>query len=219
MKKITKACKQCNTEFYGYEYANLKRTFCSKSCRAIFYNHLRAKNKEERECPVCHNLFDVTTVRTKYCSIKCREIGRRKPKPIYIPKPPRIKQCGVCGKSFQVYTNAKFCADCRETEKLKNARAYWKTEKYKEAHKRLAREWQKNNPLKDKASRLAKCHPDRLNILFECLCEATGKHHHHFDYSKPYDVILLCDHCHAAEHARLRRLLKPKEELTFSQAI
>jgi hypothetical protein len=59
---------------------------------------------------------------------------------------------------------------------------------------------------KYKVSVLAKTHPERLNILYECKCIAIGKHRHHFNYKKPYDVILLCDICHIAEHNRLRSL-------------
>lgn len=97
----TKTCKQCGKEFKTY--ACYKRVFCSKSCSASFRNHLRTKEKENRECPICHNLFTVTPVRTKYCSIKCRGIGRRKPeseKKVYIPIPQKIKYCGICGTGF-----------------------------------------------------------------------------------------------------------------------
>lgn len=47
------------------------------------------------------------------------------------------------------------------------------------------------------------------NILYECSCPYTDgmqKIMHHFDYSKPYDVILLCSACHTVEHNRLKML-------------
>lgn len=203
----TATCKQCNQNFQHYE--SKTRIFCSESCRCAFYNHLRAKEKEKKECHFCHNLFVPWTDKTKYCSQECKGLARRKPeseRKVYSPFPPRIKQCGVCGISFVAQTNAKFCLTCRETEKLKNARVHWKTEKYKEAHRRIAREWQKSNPEKQKAQSLVKSHPERLKIIYECCCVTSTKHHHHPDYSKPYDVLKLCNKCHAAEHARLRSL-------------
>lgn len=204
---ILKQCKQCGKDFESYESLNKK--FCSVSCRCTFLNKSRRIEREKRECPTCHNLFEVTKFRTKYCSTKCSGIARRKPaseKPQYIPKPPKTKNCLVCGNEFTFIHHAKFCPACREGEKLKKARAYWHTEKYKEAHRRKAREWQKSNPLKTKAQYFAKKYPGQLNILYECPCSAPGKHRHHFDYTKPFDVIILCDSCHAAEHKRLRSL-------------
>jgi hypothetical protein len=207
-KKIKNECPYCKQEFYAY--ACYKPKFCSHSCRSSFYNKLRTKEKEKKECPVCHDLFEVTPVRTKYCSIKCRGLARRKPeseKKQYIPKEPKIKLCAVCGAEFlQTRGNVKYCLTCRKTEALKNARAYWQTEKYKEAHRRKAREWQKSNPLKTKAQYLAKKYSDQLNIIYDCPHQVEGKHRHHFDYSRPFDVLILCDSCHAAEHARLRSL-------------
>ena len=42
--------------------------------------------------------------------------------------------------------------------------------------------------------------PEKVNILRECSCEARRKVKHHPDYSKPYDVDLLCFSCHYFEH-------------------
>lgn len=145
----------------------------------------------------------------KFCSRECYGISRRKPeseKIHYIPKQRKTKKCLVCGTEFTFTSYAKYCPACREGVRLKQARAYWHTEKCKEAHRRKAREWQKSNPLKTKAQYFAKTYPGQLNILYECPCSAQGKHRHHFDYTKPFDVIILCDSCHAAEHKRLRSL-------------
>lgn len=205
---ISKNCEYCGKEFK--RYALPVRRFCSKSCSASFTNILRKKVQEPRECPVCHSLFIVTDQRRKHCSNACRHIGHRKVATkiwSYIPKPLTVKICGVCGNPFPAKRAAKFCLDCRETKRLEYARRTWNTEAYKEAHRRLAKEWQRSNPEKCKASSLVKSHPERLNILYECPCEATGKHHHHPDYSKTYDVILLCDRCHVIEHKRLRSLI------------
>ena len=47
-------------------------------------------------------------------------------------------------------------------------------------------------------------HREKFKILYECQCITNKKEHHHFDYTKPCEVILLCRACHAAEHVRLR---------------
>lgn len=206
--KITKKCKYCGKEFDSYFCQ--KRSFCSIPCRCRFLNESRRKEKEKKECLVCHKLFEVTKVRTKYCSNQCKGFARRKPeleRKQYIPKEPRIKQCAVCGADFIAHKAAKFCLSCRETERLKNARASWKTEKYRVAHLRAALAWQKNNPEKVKAQSLIKSHPERINIIYECSCLVESKEHHHPDYSKPYDVLKLCNECHEKEHARLRSLI------------
>ena len=47
---------------------------------------------------------------------------------------------------------------------------------------------------------------DKVNVLYECACKGGKKINHHFDYSRPFDVIRLCHKCHQKEHSRLRRL-------------
>lgn len=205
---ITKTCQHCGKEFQSY--ASNHRLYCSHRCAQTANNSARSKEKEQRECPVCNNLFDVTIYRTKYCSRKCSGIGRRKPeseKFIYIPKLPKVTHCAVCGKEIiSLRKPAKYCPVCREARASFKQHQYQQAEKYKEAHRRRARQWQESNKEKYKAAQLVASHPDRINILYECSCEATEKHHHHYNYSKIYDVVLLCDACHAAEHKRLRSL-------------
>lgn len=61
-------------------------------------------------------------------------------------------------------------------------------------------------PEKIRAQSLCNAHPDRVNIVNECLCTHERKHRHHFDYSRPYDIVLLCPHCHAQEHKNRKRV-------------
>ena len=45
------------------------------------------------------------------------------------------------------------------------------------------------------------------------ICKKTKKiHGHHFDYSKPLDVIWLCDHHHIVVHEIIRHLFKDRKE-------
>lgn len=202
-QKLTKKCGYCGKEFQTYPCNDFN--FCSRSCSNKSRGYV-----QQKECPACGSIFFPKPQSKKYCSRKCYGLSRstapRAEKQIYIPAPPRIKQCGICGASFIAKTAAKFCEVCREPERLRKVRETWKTEKYKEAHRRAARAWQKNNASKYHAATLVKSHPERINIIYECSCPAPSKHHHHHDYSKPYDVLKLCDKCHMAEHARLRAL-------------
>lgn len=197
-----RTCEHCGKEFKTYSRT---ARFCSRSCKAKNQNEQRGCASSEKVCPVCGKSFRAKNTNNIRCSRECYASTRRSaiPKPKPEPKPPRIKVCGVCGAAFVAKTSAKFCQSCREPVRLQKAREYWKTEAYKEAHRRVAVRWQKSNPEKYKAQSLAKSHPGKLSILYECPCVAETKHYHHPDYTKPFDVLKLCPKCHAAEHSRL----------------
>ena len=66
--------------------------------------------------------------------------------------------------------------------------------------------WQRNHPDKSKAQSLCKSNPEKVIVLYECSCESNNKkHNHHFDYSRAFEVINLCEKCHIIEHLRLRK--------------
>lgn len=44
-----------------------------------------------------------------------------------------------------------------------------------------------------------------LNIIYECPCKTTKKIHHHYNYDRPLEVMLLCHSCHGKEHSRLSK--------------
>jgi pterin-4a-carbinolamine dehydratase len=119
-----------------------------------------------------------------------------------------MKTCALCGAEFVKNKAQKFCASCRESNARMKMREYWKAENYKLAHRKTALKWQKTHKEKVRAQSIAKANPHLLNILFECACESTKKVNHHPDYSRPYDVIRLCEKCHREEHARLRAIQK-----------
>jgi len=110
---------------------------------------------------------------------------------------PHKRYCILCG-CLITNKNQKFCSACKSNRHLKVNPII---------NRRTSILWQSNNPEKVKASNLAKAHPERLLVLYECPHETNGrqKHDHHFDYTKPYEVIRLCPACHSAEHARIRR--------------
>lgn len=47
-------------------------------------------------------------------------------------------------------------------------------------------------------------HREKAQIVYECPCTTDGqKHMHHYDYSKPLSVWLLCRSCHMSLHAAI----------------
>ena len=51
-----------------------------------------------------------------------------------------------------------------------------------------------------KARNLVYKFPHKIKILSECACENVVKIKHHPDYSKPFEVELLCNSCHRRRH-------------------
>lgn len=45
------------------------------------------------------------------------------------------------------------------------------------------------------------CKSER-KVIYECCCKVPHKVNHHYDYSRPREVIRLCYKCHKREHVR-----------------
>lgn len=45
---------------------------------------------------------------------------------------------------------------------------------------------------------------NKVHILYECPCSNPKKQRHHYNYSRPTEVLLLCPSCHRKEHSRLK---------------
>lgn len=230
MKELRK-CKECGKDFLEYTYST--RVNCSKECQGIAAARRRTKKRETRTCVICGKAFEIIPSRKdQCCSRECSDKKRsltcaaRPPKP---PREPKVRHCITCGADIINRGGAKWCKSCQKSGRREAARTYYKTQQYKEAHRRialdqmdnLAREWQKRNPAKMVASRLARHYPELLQILYECPCEinGNGKHHHHFDYARPYEVIKLCDSCHMKEEKRLRDLAAQAASNTHAESV
>ena len=50
-----------------------------------------------------------------------------------------------------------------------------------------------------KAHQLTARHPELINVIYECE-HGGNKIKHHFSYTLPYSVMLLCYKCHVQEH-------------------
>jgi hypothetical protein len=101
-------------------------------------------------------------------------------------------------------------------EYLKHQREQRRNPEYREKQRLWAREWRRNNPEKyHKGSELAKRwqhnniekhraqeYARKVPISSNCFkCGSTTQlERHHPDYSKPLEIVTLCDSCHKREH-------------------
>ena len=181
------------------------------------------QRSETRTCVICGKAFEIIPSRKDQCCSRSAQIKRSLTCAARPPKPPREPKSGTASPAADIINRggAKWCKSCQKSGRREAARTYYKTQQYKEAHRRLAREWQKRNPAKMVASRLARHYPELLQILYECPCETNGngKHHHHFDYARPYEVIKLCDSCHMKEEKRLRDLAAQAASNTHAESV
>ena len=98
-------------------------------------------------------------------------------------------------KSTPYLVSNKYCASCKAKKQQHNPNP--------KIHSLHARNWQKNNKEKTRCSELAKYYSYKVRIIYECPCDNGKKHWHHFDYSRPFEVLALCPTCHKIEHKRL----------------
>ena len=114
---------------------------------------------------------------------------------------PRLKHLFKLCEIFKISLSDLLAGDIGLSQEEKKDISY---QKEKISRQRI---WQKKNPKKVRASQLARSNGHLVEILYECRCDYDGtKHMHHFDHNRPFEFILLCPTCHAAEDKRLRSL-------------
>jgi predicted nucleic acid-binding Zn ribbon protein len=158
-----------------------------------------------RFCNTCGKELDDKTGKRKYCNAECYHESHR------------VKRtCVLCGKGL-TFTQKKYCSNtCRNIGHRLEHRAHQREISPEEAQKirenrkiklvARAIKWQKENKGKVYAAQVALQNKELVTIIYECHCDHPKKQNHHFDYTRPLEVIKLCPSCHAAEHARLRLL-------------
>jgi hypothetical protein len=97
--------------------------------------------------------------------------------------------CVACGKLITGKRRRTFCS--RECGIM----GYPRTEEQKFQLLALAKQRKVDDPID-------------MKILYECKCKSKHKENHHFDYSRPTEVIRLCSSCHKIEHRRRLPLMK-----------
>ena len=105
------------------------------------------------------------------------------------------KTCVVCGENIPLCmmksrTGGLFLSPCQQIA-CPTCNPY-DPRKDKRGYERRAREMANQNP-------------HLVNVIYECQCEDPVKLKHHFDYSQPFNVLLLCKRCHYEEHKRRRK--------------
>lgn len=135
------------------------------------------------------------------------------------------KQCFKCGRTLEIeefYPHKRSkdghlnkCIECTKQDVLEyRKKNYKKVLEYEK--KRSKTQKRKDNRQKYQTLYRNK-HPDRVGIYLKvkraiasgeiikpkvcCICGATKKlEAHHYDYTKPLEVIFVCSHCHKVIH-------------------
>lgn len=134
---------------------------------------------------------------------------------------PQSKRCGRCKeiKSLDDFNYSKkdkygrqsWCRVCQHIGQKQWRKEYYQKVKHSEHYKKVsykaARKYYYDNPEKNKARVLARKYKDEL---LRPNCEKCGVDNkelfmHHPDYSKPLDVVTLCQPCHIKEHNYFRK--------------
>jgi len=147
-----------------------------------------------RPCESCGDLIKAATKRRRYCypcdTAHARGFVSHK-HPAYTAEWERRQTCPRCHREKQPRWNQwsqSLCWDCRG-----------------ETTRRCG-----------KARRVK--YPEKVAAVSALTCEHCGRaptgfdriHGHHDDYSKPLEVVWLCQRCHGAEHRRLNALRRER---------
>lgn len=104
---------------------------------------------------------------------------------------------------YRAYDAKRYAEDARVKDRIIR---YAKTDNGKAAHKRSKKKWRETNPEKRAAhiilgSAIRSGKITKPNICEKCRI-GCSPHGHHYDYTKPLDVIWLCAKCHTVEHKK-----------------
>ncbi len=186
---MKKNCKHCGVEF---EAKVACKVFCGKKCNANHYARSekgKAKLREnyiaryeprsereqlEKECEHCGSGFRTPYSFKRFCSYKCADDSYN---------------VSDAGRKAQ----ARYRASGKKT---KTEEAWRRSDEYKEARKGWDKKWMDAN--REKVDAHIKARGVPLEPCVVCGDEKSQRHHP--DYSKPLEVVFLCDKHHKEEH-------------------
>jgi ribosomal protein S27AE len=141
----------------------------------------------------------------------------------------KCKKCGIEKQESDFYKNDRTCKECRKAmvreNRAKNIDYYREYDRLRannldriqarkeyqrknpERINRIKSEWRKRNREKSRAHRLVYYYIKKGDLTPKP-CEKCGNSKteaHHEDYSKPLDIIWLCDSCHKELHNHKRK--------------
>lgn len=147
-------------------------------------------------CVICGNEFQTSHSQAKYCSPICSREGERASWRAY---------AGRNRGARRKYHHELYQAN--RDGQIARTKRYHKTDAGKAATRNNDERQRQKFPEKY-AARQAVLVAVRKGILVKQPCKQCGASKaqaHHPDYSKPLDVVWLCDPCHRAEHGRALR--------------
>lgn len=126
-----------------------------------------------------------------------------------LPKGERKPEAKITAEE-RLHWNAFFRQYRRKNKKTLEHSLKWKREnreKQNANHKKYAQ----NNRLKINARSVHQYYINKGDIIRPDICTQCGRkrkyiHGHHYDYSKPLEVIWLCHNCHVNLHAAERKI-------------
>lgn len=128
---------------------------------------------------------------------KCKKCTQKDVKKRYYDKPEQIRE----------YERKRHQTDHRKEYIAKHRPVYKQTKDFKESVKKSHRKYRKENPDKYKAHTTLNnaVRDGRLDKEPCGICGDINSQAHHEDYSKPLDVIWLCDKHHKEKHKQLKK--------------
>lgn len=154
----------------------------------------------------------------------CRKCGAEKQHTDFYNTDTSCKEC----RKERVRQNRKEKADYyRDYDAMRFQRDPWRraanssraaTPAGRERAKGYNKKWRENNSDKRAAHILLRSAVKRGDLIRPDKCTSCGSppygkkglHAHHWDYSKPLDVLWLCPKCHFEEHKRIGTKFGPK---------
>ena len=191
-KHVCPTCRQ-------FISAELKRR-CPEECLAAL----------EKSCRYCSKVFVPLSRSGSFCSLSCCGLWTAKHRGQNLST---IKKCEFCEKEFKVYasvpryTCSLKCGYALKKRKTVESRSrceacgkpvrhaknrFCSRECVKRPTKRGVKSWSGLYKVAQRTNPKAKT----------CACGAPGRHRHHPDYSKPEEVIWMCNKCHRRLHGK-----------------